>query len=276
MRLALAVIVCVTVVSIDAVEQERPILRVAVVNTPDVLLNDLLPQFEQEAGVQVRLQIGENAFDIARNGGADLVIAHYGHMGTEAFVTGGFGRWPRMVFSNQAVLVGPSRDPVGIRGMSDVVEAFRLMIRRGGEFIVNNSPTERFLVDVIWEAAGRPPKEGWYLDLGLREQAAIEAAARRGAYTTWGLVPFMRLNTPRSIGLDPLVISDPLLQRAMVAIVVNGTRINGVDESRATMLQRFLTEPRTQARIRQFRHHGLLDQTWWPIGRFNADPVSPQ
>jgi len=36
------------------------------------------------------------------------------------------------------------------------------------------------------------------------------------------------------------------------------------------MLQRFLLEPETQARIRQFRHHGLADQTWWPAGRNNA------
>ena len=266
----LALILCLGIGTPSAVEQNLAPLRVAVVNTPDVLLNDLLPTFEQESGTPVTLQITENVFDVARSGGADLVIAHYGHQGTEAFVTAGLSRWPRMVFSNQAVLVGPTRDPVGIRGLTDAVEAFRLMIRRGGEFLVNNAPTEKYLAEVLWEASGRPPKNGWWLDLGLRDQQAIEMAARRGAYTLWGLVPFVRLNNPRSIGLDPLVVNDPLLQRAMVSIVVNGSRINGVDETRALALQRFLLEPRTQARIRHFRHHGLDEQTWWPAGRLNA------
>lgn len=251
-------------------EQSRPLIRVAVVNTPDVLLNALLPAFEDRSGSRVTLQIGEGAYDLARRGNADLVIAHYGHAGTEAFVSEGLGRWPRMVFSNQAVFVGPERDPVGIRGLDDAVEAFRLMVRRGGEFVVNNAPTERYLAEVLWDASGRPAKSGWWLDLGLRDQQAIEAAAARGAYTLWGLVPFVRLAEEENLRLQPLVTSDPLFQRIMVAVVVNPARIAGVNEAGAQALQQYLLEPGTQARIRQFRHHGLLHETWWPGGRNNA------
>jgi tungstate transport system substrate-binding protein len=253
-----------------AVEQSAPTIRVAVVNTPDVLLNALLPSFQDRFGYRVTLQIGEGAYDVARSGRADLVIAHYGHAGTEAFISDGLGRWPRMVFSNQAVLIGPDRDPVGIRGLDDAVEAFRLMVRRGGEFVVNNAPTEKYLAEILWDASGRPAKTGWWLDLGLSDQRAIEAAAARGAYTLWGLVPFVRLQAQQDLRLGALVISDPLLQRIMVSVVVNPARIQGVNEAGALALQRFLLEPGTQARIRQFRHHGLLDQTWSPAGRNNA------
>lgn len=256
-------------------EQSSSILRVAVVNTPDVLLNALLPAFQDRTGYTVRLQIGEGAYDVARSGNADLVIAHYGHPGTEAFVSDGLARWPRMVFSNQAVLIGPERDPAGIRGLTDAAEAFRLMVRRGGEFVVNNAPTERYLAEVLWEASGRPAKNGWWIDLGLSDQNAIDAANARGAHTLWGVVPFVRLRAQREaqqnrLRLDPLVTGDPLLQRVMVSIVVNPARIQGVNEAGATALQRFLLEPGTQSRIRQFRHDGLLDQTWWPAGRLNS------
>jgi tungstate transport system substrate-binding protein len=251
-------------------EQGGGLVRVAVVNTPDVLLNALLPAFQNRTGHQVTLRIGEDAYDVARAGNADLVIAHYGHHGTEAFVSEGLGRWPRMLFSNQAVLIGPRRDPAGIRGLSDVVEASRLIVRRGGEFIVNNAPTEKYLAQILWEASGRPPNTGWLLDLGLRDQAVVEAAAARGAYTLWGLVPFVRLQAQRDLGLDALVTSDPLLQRVMVGIVVNPARIAGVNQAGAIALLRYLLEPSTQASIRGFRHHGLLDQTWWPNGRANA------
>jgi tungstate transport system substrate-binding protein len=175
-----------------------------------------------------------------------------------------------MVFSNQAVLVGPARDPVGIRGLDDAVEAFRLMVRRGGEFVVNNAPTERYLAEVLWDASGRPAKTGWWLDQGLRDQAAVDAAAQRGAYTLWGLVPFVRLKADADLRMDVLVTNDALLQRIMVAIVVNPARISGLNEAGAQALQRYLLEPGTQAAIQQFRHHDLPGQSWWPAGRNNA------
>lgn len=56
----------------------------------------------------------------------------------------------------------------------------------------------------------------------------------------------------------------------MVSIVVNPARVQGVNEAGALALQRYLLSPASQARMRQFRHHGLSDQTWWPVGRFNA------
>lgn len=251
------------------------VLRVAVVNTPDVLLNSLISTFERETGSRVVLQITEEVFDLARNGMADLVIAHYGHHGTQAFMEEGLGRWPRMVFSNQAALVGPASDPAGIRGLTDAAEAFRRIAQRGGTFLVNNALTERYLSDVLWEASGAPAKRSSHLDLGLRGQAAIEAAAQRGAYTLWGIVPFVRLQEQRlqqqrPLGMEALVVSDPVFQRVMVSIVVNPDHIRGVDEKGALAFERFLLEPKTQARIREFRHHGLLEQTWWPAGRDNA------
>jgi tungstate transport system substrate-binding protein len=245
-------------------------LRIAVVNTPDVLLNDLLPEFSRQTGIAVSVEITEGVFDLAREGKVDLVIAHYGHQGTEAFMADGLGRWPRMVFSNQAVLVGPSSDPAGIRGLTDAVEAFRRIVQRGGEFLINNAPTERYLAEVLWQAGGAPPKQGWQVNLGLRDQAAIEAASQRRAYALWGLVPFVRLQEQRQLGMEALVVGDPLFQRVMVSIVVNPARFPRANIEAALALERFLLDPKTQARMRQFRHHGLSGQTWWPAGRHNA------
>jgi len=250
-------------------------LRVAVVNTPDVLLDALIPIFEQATGYDVTLEIGEGAYDAARQGRADLVIAHYGHPDTQAFLDDGLGRWPRMVFSNQAALVGPSSDPAGIRGLTDAATAIGRIVERGGEFLVNNAPTEKYLAEMLWRTAGSPPKTRWQVDLQLRDQTAIETAAQRGAYTLWGVVPFVRFleqrrRQGRPVAMEALVLGDPLFQRVMVSTVVNPSRIPGVDEAGAVAFERFLLDPSTQARIRQFRHDGLTQQTWWPAGRLNA------
>lgn len=277
MRLAAALVVLALTIFGTAwpLHAQQRVLRLAVVNTPDVLLNDLIGIFERASGYRVTLQSTEGVFDVARAGNADLVIAHYGHPGTEPFMADGLGRWPRMVFANQAVLVGPSSDPAGIRGLTDAAEAMRRISERGGEFLMNNAPTERYLADVLWRTAGSPPKNTWQVDLQLRDQAAIEMAAQRGAYTLWGIVPFVRFQEQRRqqqrpLGMDALVVRDSIFQRVMVSIVVNPARIRGVDEAGAIAFERFLLDPSTQAHMRAFRHHGLTDQTWWPAGRNNA------
>src|SRR5438876_7634040 len=75
-------------------------VRLAVVPSPEEtgLLRSLLPDFERESGYRVDVYSGEDAHDMARAGRADLVISHYGHQNSEAFVTQGFGLWPRAVF----------------------------------------------------------------------------------------------------------------------------------------------------------------------------------
>lgn len=275
---ALVLCVAVTVGGTSAVvgaQGAGRTLRLAVVNTPDVLLGELIPTFERITGYRVALEIGEGAYEAARQGRADLVIAHYGHPDTEAFITGGFGRWPRMVFANQAALVGPTSDPAGIRGLTDAATAIGRIADRGAEFFVNNAATERYLGDVLWRLAGSPAKSRWQADLQLRDQPAIEMAAQRGAYTLWGLVPFVRFleqrrQQGRPVAMEAFVLRDPLFQRVMVSVVVNPARVAGVDEAGAVAFERYLLDPSTQARMRAFRHHGLADQTWWPAGRNNA------
>src|SRR5262245_12360324 len=171
----------------------KPDVRVASVITPESsgLLRELLAEFEKQTGHMVILDSRQDVFGLARDGKADLVIAHYGHGGTEGFCSEGFGLWPRPVFSNQAALIGPSSDPAQVAGTRDAVEAFRRIATAKAPFVVNNSPSDKYLADVLWRAAGEPDRTGWYRDKGLRNQAstkdAIEAAISEQAYTLWGL-----------------------------------------------------------------------------------------
>src|SRR5262249_46035960 len=123
-----------------AAEQEKPkdVVRLAVVITPESsgLLRQLLAEFEKHTGRKVVVESRRDVFERAWDGKADLVLAHYGHGGTEAFCTEGLGLWPRPVFSNQAALIGPSSDPAKIAGARDAAEAFRRIARAKALFIV--------------------------------------------------------------------------------------------------------------------------------------------
>jgi len=257
--------------------ETKAVLRVAAVITPESsgLLEQLTADFEKQTGQKVLVDSRQDVFGLARDGQADLVLAHFGHRGTEEFCTAGLGLWPRPVFSNQAALIGPASDPARIGGSRDAAEAFRRIAQAKAPFVVNNSATEKYLAELLWHAAGKPARAAWYRDKGLRNHAetkdAIAAAVSEQGYTLWGLVPFLKYQQEHpDCGMKPLATDDPLLQRLMVSVVVQRDRIKGVNFEAAKAFEQFLIAPETQARIRAFRIPGFDGQAWWPAGRNNS------
>jgi tungstate transport system substrate-binding protein len=215
---------------------------------------------------------GNDPFSIARAGNADLVIAHFGHEGVEAFVLEGRGLWPKAVFSNQMALIGPAADPAGVRGARSLADAYRRIAATKSLYVANASAGARYVESVATAATDirlSPVASG-----ALENQAAVRVAADRGAYVVWGVPPFLRWKRQQSIeqstDLEPLVIDDPGLQRMMVAIVVNPKTIKGVNAEAAQQFQSFLLTPATQVRIAAFRYPDFDRQVWWPAGRHNA------
>jgi tungstate transport system substrate-binding protein len=148
--------------------------------------SELLPAFSRQTGIDVKLQIA--LYDRARRGEADLVYSHYGHADVSAFVLGGYGRWPRTILSNMIALLGPPADPAGVRGLTDLAEAFRRIAASGSTYEVNGSPGLAYLSRIMLEAGGLGPA-AWYVDDRLREAQAVQRASARGAYTLWGVTP---------------------------------------------------------------------------------------
>ncbi len=267
----LSIICTVLAVSSTAAAQSS-VIRLHVVNVPvdSGLIAGLLPEFERSTGYSVDVQkTGEQVYENARHGGADLILSHYGHHGVDDFMADGLGLWPRAVFANQAVLLGPPSDPAGIRGTQDVVEAFRRIAQTKSRFSVNNAATEKYLAQVLWEAAGRPDPAGWYVDLGTRDQPAVQAAERSESYILFGIIPFLKLKEATNSRLETFVMEDSMLQRMMMTVIPNPEKIPGVNLAGAVALQKYLTSVATQARIRAFRYPGVSQQLFWPSARDN-------
>jgi tungstate transport system substrate-binding protein len=245
-------------------------IRLAMVNVPDDVVRPLLGDFAAQSGTRGEIvYTGNDPFSFARDGKADLVISHYGHEGVEPFVTGGFGFWPHPVFANQIAILGPSRDPAHVRGLTDAAEAFRRIAATRSRFLVNDSDGNKYVEAILWARAGSPAKGDWYLNRHSQGPQAARDAAKEGAYTIWGVPPFVRLRAQAPLDLEPLVTGDPIFQRIMVAIVVNPKKVSGVNDAAANAFQAFLLAPSTQARIAAFRYPGIDQQVWWPAGRHN-------
>ena len=245
-------------------------IRLAMVNVPDDVVRPLLGDFAAQSGTRAEIvYTGNDPFSFARDGKADLVISHYGHEGVEPFVTGGFGFWPHPVFANQIAILGPPGDPAHVRGLTDAAEAFRRIAATRSRFLVNDSDGNKYVEAILWARAGSPAKGDWYLNRHSQGPQAARDAAKEGAYTIWGVPPFVRLRAQAPLDLEPLVTGDPIFQRIMVAIVVNPKKVSGVNDAAANAFQAFLLAPSTQARIAAFRYPGIDQQVWWPAGRHN-------
>src|SRR5207244_6466418 len=151
--------------------------------------------------------------------------------------------------------------------LQDAVEGFRRIAQSKSSYVVNNGSIPKYVEDVLWEASWRPPKDAWYIDLGLNaDNGALQAAAQRGAYLIFGLVPFLQFQRQTGVDLQALVVNDSVLSRTMVSVVVKPEKFPQANTPGATALQTYLLRPSTQARIRAFRLPGLDHALWWTSG----------
>jgi tungstate transport system substrate-binding protein len=252
--------------------------RIRIASVPTAVEGNLLPaliaEFEKGSARRVELVTNPDLYGAARAGKVDLAISHYGHRDAEQFVIDGLGEWPRMIFSNQMALVGPPSDPARIRELGDAVLAFQRIAATKSPFVVNELDGIRYLVEVLWHAAGKPDRGGWLRE--HKQEDALREAAKLGAYTFWGLTPFLRTRRQEPLALEPLVLADPLLQRMLVAIVVKPGAIAGVNAEGAREFQQFLLAPTTQAYIRQVPYSSEQPIVHWvPAGRHNRTAILP-
>jgi tungstate transport system substrate-binding protein len=239
------------------------------------LLPLLVADFQKTSGIEVVLVRNDEPYPPGREGKADIIVSHYGHHDLEEFVLDGFGEWPRTVFSNQQAMLGPPSDPAKIRGLDDAGEAFKRIAAKKAPFVLNANDGGRYLVELLWNAAGRPDKSGWFFDEGLKGGEAIRFAAAKRGYSMWGLTPFLRSAKEKPIDLEPLVLADPILQRILAATVVKDTKVPGANMTGARALQAYLLSPATQAKIRDVRYPGASRAAWRPAGRHNRASFLP-
>jgi tungstate transport system substrate-binding protein len=260
------------------VPEEPSVVRIASVKTAveGNLLPELVRRFEQHSPFRIHLTTGARVYDLARNGKVDLVVSHYGHRDAETFVLDGLGEWPRTIFSNQMALVGPPGDPARVRGMEDAGQAFERIARSRSPFLVNELDGVKYLTEILWNAAGRPDRTGWLVRERTAKDMAMERASTLGAYSLWGLTPFLRLASSRALALEPLVLSDPLLQRMLVSIIVKPGGVRRTNTAGANAFQAYLLAPETQAAIRTIRYPGKEGVAWVPAGRHNRTAILPK
>ena len=104
----------------------------------------------------------------------------------EAFIDAGYGAARYDLMYNDFIIVGPQRDPAGLRYAADAREAMRRIQRAGARFASrgDESGTHKKEQD-LWRAIGTNPEAlsgSWYLETGSGMGATLNFSVQSGSH----------------------------------------------------------------------------------------------
>jgi tungstate transport system substrate-binding protein len=216
------------------------------------LLDVLADAFKADTGITLKwIALGTGAaLKQARDGNADVVIVHARRLEDE-FLRDGFGVNRRVIARNWFMIVGPADDPARVAGAPSAAEALGRVKSAGAPFVSrgDRSGTHTRELD-LWALAGGKPGTA-YLETGQGMAETLRVAAERRAYTLTDTATFYSL---RGIdGLKPVYENSPELENIYAVIAVDPARVPTARYVEAMAFIAFLTSPRGQTLIGEFR-----------------------
>lgn len=222
------------------------------------LLAELIPPFEDRTGLKVDvIAVGTGqALKLGETGDVDLVLVH-ARASEDAFVAAGHGVDRRDVMHNDFIILGPSRDPAGVRDMGNAAEALKAIANRRESFISrgDDSGTHKKEKD-LWKQAGLSPKGRWYRDVGQGMGAVITMSDDMQAYTLADRGTYLSMKS--KITLEVLVESDPKLFNPYGIIAVNPAKHPHVNYNGAMRFIAWITSPEGQNIIGAVQREGQV------------------
>lgn len=194
----------------------------------------LAPKLEQGTGLSIRTVANapkEGVVPPFRTGEADVLLIH-GSDESLALAYQSVSGPLRVWGANEHVIVGPSEDPVGIRGVSDGATALTRIAAARAPMIGFRDPGSHGVLQNLIRRSGVQASSDWLLvDTLPDSHQVLELASQRRAYVIVGHIPVV-FEKLRGDGLDVLVRGDPRMRRPYV-VLEPGSRHPATDEKRA-------------------------------------------
>jgi len=244
------------------------------------LLDILLPAFEKDTGIRVKVMAKGTGAAIrdGMDGNVDIIFVHAKDR-EEQFVAEGYGVQRYAVMHNDFVIVGPSSDPAGIRGMHNGADALKKIAAAAESFISRGDDSGTHIKEqALWKATGLAMenssrtifKKGvkkeissslpadsaaWYLSIGQGMGKTMTYADEKQAYTLSDRGTFIKFKYGKTPALDLEVLcdGDPLLANPYGIIPVNPARHPHVQIALAKQLVAWITSVRGQQLINDYR-----------------------
>src|SRR3989442_3545453 len=188
---------------------------------------------------------------MGRRGDADVVLSHAPEA-ERALVDSGYFVRRRIVMHNEFLIVGPARDPAGLRGLSDPVAAFRKVGERCRLFVSRGDQCGTHQREqLLWKRAGfpSPPRGEWYIESGQGMGATLQLADEKHGYTLTDRATYLTWRD--KLQLFPMVEGDSLLYNVYHLLEVNPKKASPINFVGGKGLAPLPVTPQTPGPIRE-------------------------
>ncbi len=255
-RLALcaAIAVLAAGTAVSAADMAREIILATTTSTLDSgLLDELIPVFRKKTGYFVKpIGVGSGqAMAMGERGEADVLLVHSSDA-EKKFMKAGFGRNRRIVMHNDFVIVGPKKDPAGVKKSASVVEALKKLAASESLYIsrADNSGTHAKETK-LWKSAGVDPRGmKWFHETGLGMGQTLSVASEKAGYTLSDRGTYLSMK--KGLALDILREGDRDLLNIYHVIEVNEAKWPKVNTAGAKAFADFMVSAETQELIKKY------------------------
>ena len=285
MKRSLAALCCITLIitfSWGVAMGGEKILKMSTTTSTQAsgLLDVLLPELEKDTGIKVKVIAKGTGAAIrdGMDGNVDIIFVH-AKVREEKFIQEGYGTKRYAVMHNDFVILGPSNDPAGIKGLISAAEALRKIAAVKSVFISRGDDSGTHTKEqTLWKATGIPLekktdkiiKKGkkseitfvhpagsveWYLSIGQGMGKTLTVADEKKAYTLADRGTFIKYKYGRDIPIELNVIceGDPILANPYGVIPINPKIHSHVNYELAHAFAQWLVSEKGQSVIANYR-----------------------
>jgi len=238
-------------------DAQRLILATTTSTYDSGLLDYILPDFEATYNADVDvISVGTGqAIALGESGDADVLLVH-ARAREDAFVEAGHGLIRYDVMYNDFIIVGPSEDPAGIRGMTVATEALAKIAESGASFVSRGDDSGTHTKELsVWEAAAITPEGDWYISSGQGMGEVLTMSAEMQGYTLSDRATYLARES-EGLALEILVEGDPILFNPYGVIPVNPELHPNVNAEMAQAFAHWIISLPTQDLIASFQVNG--------------------
>lgn len=254
----LVLIASIVFIGSTAIAQERLVLATTTSTENSGLLDVLIPPFEEKFNTRVDVvSVGTGkAISLAENGDADIILVHARDAENE-FVEAGFGVNRRDVMYNDFIILGPTSDPAGVKGMENASKAFSKIAESNSSFVSrgDDSGTNKKELS-IWASAGVEPSGNWYIETGQGMGASLNVANEKEAYILADRGTYLAYSS--DLDIEILVEGDPELFNPYGVIPVNPAYHTHVNYQMAMAFVGYITSQQGQKIINEYTAYGKV------------------
>lgn len=244
------------------------------------LLDVLLPVLEKDTGIKIKVIAKGTGAAIrdGMDGNVDVIFVH-AKSREDKFVSEGYGTKRYAVMHNDFVILGPSNDPAGIKGLSDAAAALKKIAAAKATFVSRGDDSGTHTKEqALWRATGlklanqsmqivkkgqkrdvsfmAPVGSGqWYRSIGQGMGKALTFADEKRAYVLADRGTYIKYKFGRDvpIELDVLCEGDAMLANPYGVIPISKAKHGHVKQDLADEFAQWLVSPKGQTVISEYR-----------------------